>query len=103
MPTPSPETPPLHRRFKDRLTYRHQIWRVDLTQVTTEPGAGSSTVSPAGRAITHELEMEVNEIKLLQRERSRVARSEFPNDYLGLVQVMVNNIRAIASRGDGAR
>jgi polynucleotide 5'-triphosphatase len=34
-PMPLPQNPPTHQRRKDRVSYKHQIFQIDLTQVKT--------------------------------------------------------------------
>jgi len=86
------QLPPAHvpstmTRCKDRLSYRHQIWRMDLTQVRTDKGE-----------VLHELEMEVNDLKPLVLEADKAGRNQVPNDFLGIVQVLTNNMRLLASK-----
>jgi polynucleotide 5'-triphosphatase len=66
-------------RKKDRLSYRHLAYSVDLTQVK----------SADGRKI-HELEIEVDAIKL--REQAERERAGQPNGFGDMVQGLINNV-----------
>lgn len=70
-------------RYKDRISYSHQLCQVDLTKVQT----GEPTAPP-----THELEVEVRNAKQLLEEAAKDQRGE-ENKYLEMVQVVLNNIR----------
>lgn len=84
---PLPPTPPTLTREKDRITYTHQSFQVDLTQVLT-PSNNPKNSTPS---ITHELEVEFrNAGELLIQGRKEELGEE--NTYLDLVQVFLNNI-----------
>ncbi|POY72214.1 hypothetical protein BMF94_4720 [Rhodotorula taiwanensis] len=86
VPTPVPDTPPSGRsRYKDRISYSHQLCQVDLTKVQS----GSPT-APA----THELEVEIRNAKQLLEEAAKDQRGE-ENRYLDMVQILLNNIRML--------
>lgn len=70
-------------RSKDRVSFFHQGFRVDLTQV----------FSSATGTKTHELEIELktNELK---EEAKKIGR-KLPNDYEELVRVFLNNMRVV--------
>jgi polynucleotide 5'-triphosphatase len=71
-------------RKKDRLSYTHSVYSVDLTQVK---GAD-------GRKI-HELEIEVDALKL--REQAERERAGQPSGFGDMVQGLVNNIFTLMS------
>lgn len=78
-----------HTRYKDRISYTHQLFQIDLTQVSsTGPGSGP---------FTHELEIEFRDARVLLQEAAREARGE-PNQYLEMVQIFLNNIRTSSCR-----
>eukprot|EP00158_Paraphelidium_tribonemae_P006651 Partr_v1_DN27918_c0_g1_i2_m11380 putative mRNA CAPPING len=91
-----PAVDPISTRVKDRLTYRHQdLVRIDLTQVQTNTlGGGGSTNSTSS---THELELEILGTRTFAKEAELAAHGQ-PNIYLQLVQIFLNNIRAVAAR-----
>ncbi|KAH0001847.1 hypothetical protein KCU80_g23089, partial [Aureobasidium melanogenum] len=66
-------------RKKDRLSYTHSVYSVDLTQVK----------SADGRKI-HELEIEVDAIKL--REQAEREAAGQPSGFGDIVQGLVNNM-----------
>ncbi|BGO96114.1 hypothetical protein NBRC10512_002946 [Rhodotorula toruloides] len=84
MPAPIPDTPPTHSRYKDRISYSHQLFQVDLTQVTV----------PSSPKPTHELEIEFKRARGLLEEAAKEQRGE-ENKYLEMVQVLLNNIRML--------
>lgn len=87
MIAPLPPTPPNLTREKDRITYTHQSFQVDLTQVLT-PSNNPKNSNPN---VTHELEVEFrNARELLLEGRKEEVGEE--NCYLDLVQVFLNNI-----------
>jgi hypothetical protein len=83
-----PTSPPSHSRRKDRISYSHQLYTIDLTQVTTPSTASSAPPPPP----THELEVEVKDAKKLLIEAEKESRGE-KNYYLQGVQGLLNNIR----------
>jgi polynucleotide 5'-triphosphatase len=71
-------------RMKDRLSYRHQGFQVDLTQVTPQ-------ANPADKV--HELEVELDTERLLQEGRK--VQNNVTSEYERLVGTFLNNIRVI--------
>ncbi|GAA5969170.1 hypothetical protein JCM3765_005745 [Sporobolomyces pararoseus] len=84
-----PTTPPTHSRRKDRISYSHQLYTIDLTQVTT-PSSTPQSSSPH----THELEVEIKDAKKLLIEAEKESRGE-KNSYFEGVQGLLNNIRML--------
>ena len=68
-------------RHKDRISYSHQLFQIDLTQVTQGNGP-----------VMHELEIEFKDARVLLAEGLKDQREE-PNRYLEIVQCFLNNIR----------
>ncbi|GAA5874737.1 hypothetical protein JCM1840_000419 [Sporobolomyces johnsonii] len=89
IPAPIPDAPPTHSRLKDRISYSHQLFQVDLTQVTTGGGGGGGQQLP-----THELEIEFKDARKLLEEAAREQRGE-PSRYLEEVQGLLNNVRML--------
>ncbi|KAK4159428.1 CYTH-like domain-containing protein [Cladorrhinum sp. PSN259] len=77
---------PIHQRNKDRLSYTHCFYQVDLTQVT----------SPGNSSKEHELEVEVDPNTVI--DQGRRAQGGQPHLYLELVSGLVNNIRVLAQK-----
>jgi hypothetical protein len=71
-------------RVKDRLSYRHQGFQVDLTQVTL-------LSNPQSKA--HELEIEIDTDRLIAEGRK--VQEGRPNEYEKLVSVFLNNVKVI--------
>ncbi|GAA5945970.1 hypothetical protein JCM1841_000420, partial [Sporobolomyces salmonicolor] len=80
---PVPEAPPTHSRLKDRISYSHQLFQVDLTQVTS---------SGKPQHPTHELEIEFKDAKALLEEAAKEQRGE-QSAYVDGVQGLLNNVR----------
>ncbi|KAK9897858.1 mRNA triphosphatase CET1 [Cystobasidium minutum MCA 4210] len=83
-PVPIPTSKPTHERWKDRVSYRHQAFQIDLTQVR----------SSENKEVLHELEIEFSDMPLLMQEGYKAARGE-ESLYYDLVQVFLNNIRML--------
>lgn len=80
-------------RNKDRLSYKHGHYQVDLTQVTQKvPGPGNTQRFDK----EHELEIEVNPEAVLDQGRRVLAHQ--PHQYPELVDGLVNNIRILARK-----
>ncbi|GAA5884298.1 hypothetical protein JCM6882_002217 [Rhodosporidiobolus microsporus] len=91
-PAPIPDTPPTHTRYKDRISYTHQLFTVDLTQVSPTPPQPSS--APPAHA-THELEIEFRNARTLLEEAAKEQRGEEGGRYLEMVQGLLNNVRML--------
>lgn len=77
-------------RNKDRLSYQHLCFSVDLTQVTAAAGGGP----PQGPKKEHELEIEVDARRV--REQGRLIMDRKPNGFQDLVRGFVDNVRVLA-------
>ncbi|KAI3107302.1 hypothetical protein CBS147333_6371 [Penicillium roqueforti] len=76
-------------RIKDRMSYRHLAYQVDLTQVA------KSDQQPGKNEFEHELEVEVSADEI--RRQGKLAMSGDPkNQYEDLVKGFVDNIRLLA-------
>ncbi|RDB19032.1 mRNA-capping enzyme subunit beta [Hypsizygus marmoreus] len=93
VPVSHPLGSPTHTRRKDRMSYSHEEFNIDLTQVTT-------TTSPAAPPqIFHELELEIARSELLlataaargDPNLSELERSAFDE----LIRAFVNNARIL--------
>ncbi|KAI0106817.1 mRNA triphosphatase CET1 [Daldinia grandis] len=93
---PHKERPP--DRIKDRLSYKHGFYQIDLTQVKQGPASSGSQPCqvPAGAAKEHELEVELEARHLIEHGRMLMQRK--PNKYEDLVDGLVNNVRLLARR-----
>ncbi|KAK4698398.1 polynucleotide 5'-triphosphatase, partial [Phenoliferia sp. Uapishka_3] len=80
---PSDSTPNMIRK-KDRISYSHQLFQVDLTQVT----------QGSGGPVMHELEIEFKNARLLLTEARKETQGQ-ENRYLEMVQCFLNNIRML--------
>lgn len=69
-------------RNKDRMSYRHIIYQVDLTQVTDKHGKKE-----------HELEVEVDGEEI--RKQGMLLREKRPNSYEQLIKGFVDNVRVL--------
>ncbi|KAF3082711.1 mRNA-capping enzyme subunit beta [Orbilia oligospora] len=77
-------------RNKDRLSYQHLCFSVDLTQVTAAAGGGP----PQGPKKEHELEIEIDARRV--REQGRLIVERKPNGFQDLVRGFVDNVRVLA-------
>ncbi|KAI9762784.1 MAG: mRNA-capping enzyme subunit beta [Chaenotheca gracillima] len=75
-------------RRKDRMTYRHQAYQIDLTQVTTP------SEDPSKPTKEHELEVELSADAI--REQGLLAKRGQATQYEDLVKGFVDNVRTLA-------
>ncbi|KAI0179074.1 mRNA triphosphatase CET1 [Hypoxylon sp. FL1284] len=91
---PNKERPP--DRIKDRLSYKHGFYQIDLTQVTQgQPTSGGQPPQPhPATPKEHELEVELESRALIDHGRMLLRKE--PNRYEYLVEGLVNNMRLLA-------
>ncbi|KAF2837136.1 mRNA triphosphatase CET1 [Patellaria atrata CBS 101060] len=85
----------LNTRYKDRMTYNHQNYQIDLTQVT-------KTDHPSTTPRTHELEIEVDVLELVKQGRllkTNPNESKFERMVEGFVDNMRILGRSVGSQG----
>ncbi|KAH7336892.1 CYTH-like domain-containing protein [Rhizoctonia solani] len=88
-PASNPAGQPAHTRRKDRISYTHQAFKIDLTQVTSSHNGPNQ--------LLHELEVEfVNAAELLRHRARRTQLGPGANPFDDLVRVFVNNVRIMA-------
>lgn len=93
---PHPTGTSTHTRRKDRISYTHEEFAIDLTQVSTSNSPSQSTLS-------HELEIEISRPEYLvdaayARDGSG---SEEGAAYDELIRAFVNNARIMVRNADG--
>ncbi|TFK52233.1 mRNA triphosphatase CET1 [Heliocybe sulcata] len=93
IPVSPPSGAPTHTRRKDRLSYTHEEFRIDLTQVTSTTGPN------APPEVLHELELEVARPELLlataaKRGDPNVSEHE-RSAFDELIRAFVNNARIL--------
>ncbi|GAB1317745.1 mRNA-capping enzyme subunit beta [Madurella fahalii] len=81
------------QRVKDRLSYRHGCYQIDLTQVTQNVAGPGNTQRQEKE---HELEVEVDPVPLI--DQGRRAMENQPHQYVDVVEGLVNNIRVLARK-----
>lgn len=74
-------------RSKDRMSYRHLAYQIDLTQVSHSDG----------RPKEHELEVEVSE-PTLRRELENLRMNQ-PSKYESVVRGFLDNVRILCRKG----
>ncbi|KAF9971997.1 mRNA-capping enzyme subunit beta [Actinomortierella ambigua] len=114
-PAQMPTGTPQFERNKDRISYRHNHFKTDLTQVKRmdsqprpgmyqmqRPMAGAGGANPLD--MTHELEIEFVHPEELIREREAWIRSggQQRERFMDMVGWFVDNIRGLAARGGPA-
>jgi len=100
IPVSPPIGTPTHTRRKDRISYSHEEFSIDLTQVT------SSTSASGGPEVLHELEIEISRSALLLSTASKRGDPNVPeherNAFDELIRAFVNNARILVrNAGDG--
>ena len=93
-------------RNKDRMSYKHQAYQIDLTQVTPAEVSSSyimrnlpttlinNTKATSKTEKEHELEIEVSSAEV--RKQGQLVQAGQPNDYEKLITTFVNNVRVLA-------
>ena len=124
---PVPSGTPSHSRKKDRLSYTHQEFAIDLTQVTATHGANSKVCFPTWLCsvpdqnivlttgslqpeLLHELEVELRDSEYLLMVAARRGQPEYSKAeqeaFDDLIHAFVNNARILvrnATPPDGPR
>lgn len=85
-------------RNKDRLSYEHGKYQIDLTQVTQEVQQGMGMGMGMGKSMVkeHELEVELNADALI--EHGMRLRDHRENLYAELVDTLVDDVRLMAKK-----
>ncbi|GJJ15658.1 hypothetical protein Clacol_009936 [Clathrus columnatus] len=99
VPVPQPAGTPLYSRKKDRLTYTHQYFNIDLTQVHQAMGPNATPV------LLHELELEFNNAAmpvLLHAASMRHHASPPDHEFDELMRIFVNNARILVKNANSA-
>ncbi|CAG8752952.1 11112_t:CDS:2 [Gigaspora margarita] len=96
-PMEMPNGQVVYERNKDRLSYIHQLFKIDLTQVRgpEKQKLFDGTQPPAD--LTHELEVEFLNPQVLLEEKLKIEKQQ-SNRYLEIIDVFLNNIRTLAKR-----
>ncbi|KAF9328692.1 mRNA-capping enzyme subunit beta, partial [Podila minutissima] len=107
VPVPAPTGNPQFERHKDRISYRHHNFKIDLTQVKTANSPNnnnqrpnySQMARPAQQPdVTHELEIEFVHPEELVRERTiRLSGQGRPDRFWEIVGYFINNVRGLAT------
>jgi len=95
-PAPKPTTNATHTRRKDRITYTHQAFQIDLTQVMPSHSSTSKVDPSNPQGYLHELEVEFRDPRELMRLAAmRGGDGESGYGYDELVRVFVNNVHIL--------
>ncbi|KAG0097661.1 mRNA-capping enzyme subunit beta [Podila epicladia] len=107
VPVPAPTGNPQFERHKDRISYRHHNFKIDLTQVKTANSPTNSNQRPNYSQmarptqqpdVTHELEIEFVHPEELVRERTiRLSGQGRPDRFWEIVGYFINNVRGLAT------
>ncbi|KAI0357345.1 mRNA capping enzyme [Trametes cingulata] len=99
VPVPPPLGSPTHTRKKDRMSYSHEEFVIDLTQVTSTMGPNSKP------EILHELELELARPEYLLATAAKRGDPNVPEQDRGafdeLIRAFVNNARILVRNADG--
>ncbi|KAJ3011905.1 mRNA-capping enzyme subunit beta [Thoreauomyces humboldtii] len=93
IPSPPPPRDSVSRfqRRKDRLSYSHQVMKVDLTQVREFNDRNQETKK------THEIEVEFIRAACLIEEKEKRQQGK-PSQFNGYVEVFLNNLRYLSRK-----
>ncbi|KAF9405874.1 mRNA-capping enzyme subunit beta [Podila epigama] len=111
VPVPPPTGNPQFERHKDRISYRHHNFKIDLTQVKTantppphqqqqRPNYSQMARPPPQPDMTHELEIEFVHPEELVRERNirlNPMPGQRPDRFWEIVGYFINNVRGLAN------
>ncbi|CAG8674618.1 17884_t:CDS:2, partial [Acaulospora morrowiae] len=75
----------VHERNKDRLSYTHQLFKIDLTQVKGPEKARNFDGTMPPQDVSHELEVEFIDPQVLIEEKIKVKRNQ-PNRYVEIIE-----------------
>jgi len=99
VPVQHPLGSPTHSRRKDRISYAHEEFVIDLTQVASYGAPGSQP------EILHELELEIANSRLLTAAAARRGDESIPelerSAFDELIRAFVNNARILARNAEG--
>jgi len=100
VPVPQPSGTPTHTRRKDRISYSHEEFSIDLTQVTSTASGGGAP------EVLHELELEISRPSLLLSTAMKRGDLNVPEHersaFDELIRAFVNNARILVrNAGDG--
>jgi len=99
IPVPPPLGTPMLTRRKDRMSYTHEEFTIDLTQVTSTAGPNSKP------EVLHELEVELARPDYLLATAAKRGDPNTPEEERGafdeLIRAFVNNARILVRNADG--
>ncbi|CAG8555277.1 30307_t:CDS:2 [Racocetra persica] len=96
-PMEMPNGQHVFERNKNRLSYSHQLFKIDLTQVKGPEKQRLSDGTLPSPDLTHELEVEFLNPRILLEEKLKIEKQQ-SNRYLDIIEVFLNNIRVLAKR-----
>lgn len=96
--TEVPAARPSMRRYKDRMSYKHQLCQVDLTKVTVMvclPFEKAAHIQDGSQAISYEIEVEVLDVHTLLAEGAKEAQGQ-PSMFDDALQSILDSVRMLA-------
>ncbi|CAG8637788.1 14312_t:CDS:2, partial [Acaulospora colombiana] len=84
-PVEKPTGKIMHERNKDRLSYTHQLFKIDLTQVKGPEKARNIDGTMPPQDVTHELEVEFLDPRVLIEEKTKLERKQ-SNRYVEIIE-----------------
>ncbi|KAI0647666.1 CYTH-like domain-containing protein [Trametes meyenii] len=102
VPVPPPLGSPTNTRKKDRMSYSHEEFVIDLTQVTATSGSGPNAKQTE---VLHELELELKRPEYLLTTAAKRGDPDASEQDRGafdeLIRAFVNNARILVRNADG--
>lgn len=97
VPVPVPLSAPDQIRRKDRMSYRYDLWSIELTKVDlfTALASNGEPVSAQPASTTFEVEVEIREMEYLRREAAKV-RAGAPNEFVKVATAMIDQMRTLS-------
>ena len=93
VPLPAQALPVIKRRHKDRLSYTHELFTIDLTQVKMLDNQGATT------ELFHELEVEVVDMDFFNKEKQKLLNKDDESRWVEAISSLLNNVRGLARKG----
>jgi polynucleotide 5'-triphosphatase len=91
-PDPTKIKSPNHERKKDRISYSHDLWSIDLTTVTQAERHQTSCI--------YEVEVEFSNLAVLKKQADHLQPGKFlyTSHYYSLIERFLQNVRLLAQK-----
>jgi len=96
-----PKNEPDQIRRKDRLSYRFDLWKIELTKVELYNGVTKSGHEPLHgwdrpTQTSYEVEVEIRHLDYLKQEAVKVSEGRQPNDFVRMAAAFLDQMRTLS-------